>query len=98
MDWLSFIYGAVAAVALILVSGFFRAAAADAWHWLKRRISPPPREVRQDYRPEVVCSWVQEARIPEMEDAGYQFYKEKRAICYRKTTGGKEFLMKRPAS
>ncbi len=33
-----------------------------------------------------------------MQDAGYQFYKKDRAICYRTTTLGKEFLMKKPAS
>ena len=98
MNWLSFTYGAVAGAALILVSGFFRAAGADAWNWLKRKISPTPQEVRQDYRPEMVCSWVQETRVPEMQDAGYQFYKKDRAICYRTTTLGKEFLMKKPAS
>lgn len=102
MNWLSFIYGgAVATVgtlAVIFVTGFGRAAGADAWHLLKKKISPPPQEVRRDYRTDVDCSWVQETRTPEREDAGYQFYKEKRAKCYRRTAGGKEFLMKRPTN
>lgn len=97
IDWTSFFVGAAVGAGAIFFGGFGGAAGADAWNWTRDKLRPPPRLVRQDLRPpDIDCAWVVETDIPVRLDAGYKYYKQHRATCYRQTTRGREFLMIKP--
>lgn len=102
MNWLSFIYGGAVAIvgtlAVIFVTGFGRAAGADAWHLLKKKISPPPQEVKRDFSAGDGYAWVPELEQSEHLARGYQYYKKDRASRFRSISSGKEFYMKMPTS
>jgi len=105
-DLLSFIWGLIVGIVVIIFSGFGSAAGSDLWHWLKRRINkepPEPKEVSAKFSPTLYpkssCAWVPELDVPvkEQQDWGFYPHHDTNGHCYRMANHGRkltrEFLM-----
>lgn len=110
-DIVSFVWGALAAGALLVVTGLCNAAVSDLYLWIKKKLdrSPPePRELPQRFSPSVFakedCAWEPEIDVPGKEQEGWSFYPhpDTKGRGFRMANhGGKltrEFLMTKPGA